>query len=83
METLFSLNEKIKKLQLANIFYENLNKDLKKYYIIRYLESLKKNCYYFNSFLYKKISKDNGKKIFQKLFIMPGYLFMTKIAQHF
>ncbi len=63
----FSLNEKIKKLQLANIFYENLNKDLKKHYIIRYLESLKKNCYYFNSFLYKKISKDNGKKNFSKI----------------
>ena len=52
---------------MANIFYENLNKDLKKYYIIRYLESLKKNCYYFNSFLYKKISKDNGKKNFSKI----------------
>jgi putative transferase (TIGR04331 family) len=63
----FSLNEKIYKTKIANLIFENLNKNLRKNYIIRYLESLKKNCYYFNRFLNNKILKDNGKKKFSTI----------------
>ena len=63
----FSLNEKINKIKIANLLFENLNKNLRKNYIIRYLKSLEKSCYYFNMFINKKILKDNGKKKFSTI----------------
>lgn len=63
----FSLDEKIHNTKIANLLFENLNKELKTHYIIRYLESLKKNAYYFGQFSNSKILKDNGRKDFSSI----------------
>lgn len=63
----YSLDEKIHNTKIANLLFENLNKELKTHYIIRYLESLKKNAYYFGQFSNSKILKDNGRKDFSSI----------------
>lgn len=63
----FSLDEKIDKIKIANLLFKNLNKELKKYYLIRYLDHLKKNNYYFGKFEDNNIPKDIGKKNFSNI----------------